>query len=166
MGVAVRRTVSRRGVLALATLLVAVPALAQVGVLPPPTDTMENESAPGKPLDWRATQVNRCADGKGGFVLRDTPCPTSPPDAASAAGDVAELTSLPLRPLPNARPAPAPETAVQGFFARGLLNGSWKLALLVLFGYFAVRLARALHGRLDERRAAAENQRSEPRRAR
>jgi hypothetical protein len=154
------KTVSARAALALFTLLAAVPALAQVAVLPPPTDTMENESPPPKPtLDWRATQVNRCADGKGGFVLRDTPCTTAPGDAASAAGDVAELTSLPPRPLPNALPAPAPETAGQGFFARGLLNGAWKLALLVLVGYFGVRLARALLGRIDDRRAAEESRR-------
>jgi hypothetical protein len=149
-------------------LFAALPALAQVGLLPAPTDTMENESA-AKPrtIEPRATQVNRCADGKGGFVLRDTPCPTLPADAASAVVDITELSSLPPPPV-SAAPPPAAtdETASQGLFMRGLRHGAWKLALLVLACYVVARLIRAMHARLQLRREFAESQRHGLRRSR
>jgi hypothetical protein len=157
-----------RSTVALLLLLAAAPATAQVTLLPPPTDTMENDSAAQqRTIDLRATQVNRCADAKGGFVLRDTPCPTVPADAASAVVDITELSSLPPRSAsPTAPPAATDETATPGVFMRGLRNGAWKLALLVLACYAVVRMTRAMHARLRYRREFAESQRQGLRRTR
>jgi hypothetical protein len=146
--------------IALSLLLVALPVLARGPALPEIVDPTENDT-PAKPaeLNWRATQVNRCANAKGGVALQDTPCAPVAADAASAAPEVAELTSLPPRDLARATHAVAPEAETRSWI-RGALNGAWKLGLLVLAGYALFRSARALRERLEYRRAFARDTRT------
>ena len=142
---------------ALSLLLVAMPAIGKGSTLPELVDPTESD-APAKPaeLNWRATQVNRCANANGNVVLQDTPCAPAAADAASAVSDVADLSSLPPRALANAPGPVAPEAQTRGW-ARGVLNGAWKLGLLLLLGYALFRAARALRERLEYRRAFAQD---------
>jgi hypothetical protein len=133
--------------------------------MPEIVDPTEGETAAKTPtLNWHATQVNRCADGKGGFRLQDTPC--APPAAAVAAAsapteaEITDLAALPPRPRVNAVPAPAAASTGTDFLTRGLLNGAWKLALLVLVLYLAFRFVRTLSARRAFEREYAESQRS------
>ena len=141
----------------LSLLLLAMPALGKGPALPELVDPTESD-APAKPaeLNVRATQVNRCANAKGDVVLQDTPCAPVAADAASAAPEVAELSSLPPRALANAPRPVAPEAETRGW-SRGVLNGAWKLGLLLLAGYALFRAARALRERLEYRRAFAQD---------
>ena len=141
----------------LSLLLLAMPALGKGPTLPELVDPTENDT-PAKPaeLNWRATQVNRCANAKGGVALQDTPCAPVAADASSAAAEVVDLSALPPRALANA-PQPGAPAAQGRSWTRGVLNGAWKLGLLLLASYALFRAVRALRERLEYRRAFAQD---------
>jgi hypothetical protein len=130
-------------------LFVALPAVGQIIFLPNDSDTKEQESTKKPPPpEFRALQINRCPDAKGGIVLQDLPCkPAEPPRQAKAAAadpapDVIELAALTPRARAEASPALLPDTQPRGL-GKGLFDGSWKLGLLVLACYVLFRVGRA-----------------------
>jgi hypothetical protein len=124
-------------------LLAAAPAFARDDPLPSSREPDDRETPAAPPiLDLRATQVNRCADANGKVTFQGTPCFASPASAAGAAQDVVELSSLPPRPRADA-PRAAPQDASTGGFTRNLVNGAWKLGLLVAACYVLVRAVRS-----------------------
>jgi hypothetical protein len=140
-------------------LLAATPALAQVRggpeahILRNAPATEEEAPATAPPVNLRPTQLLRCPDGKGGILLQDTPCKPPPaPTAATAAAvpEVTDLSVLPPRPQAEA-PAPRVDDGAQSRWTRGLINGSWKVALLLLGGYALYRLARYARERFQQR---------------
>ena len=141
--------------IALLILLATMPVLGRERLSPyPPAYAPEalddGTETPAKPatLDWRATQVNRCADVNGKVKLQDTPCrpaevgAASVAAAASTATEVVDLASLEPRPLTRPSHNPVPETETNSF-AKRLLGGAWKLGLLLLACYAIFRLIRA-----------------------
>ncbi|MGZ5156218.1 MAG: hypothetical protein ACXWJA_07445 [Caldimonas sp.] len=152
---------------ALSILLVGLPAAAQIQI-PRHIAVPAEEESPTAPreINVRATHVNRCLDAKGGIVLQDGPClPTPAPAASVAAGDVVELSSLAPRPRAEAASAAGEDTAT-GRLAKGLINGSWKLALLVLACYGLFRLARVWRDRHRVRQLPVDSGMRGPRRVR
>jgi len=128
------------------TLLISIamaPALAQTHSLSPAQAADPDPAAPARPptVQFRATQINRCPDPRGNVILQDTPCTPVRADAAGVTTEVIELSSLAARPPANASPATAQDTEA-GALSKGLINGSWKLALLVLACYILVRVLR------------------------
>ena len=141
--------------IAFLVLLATMPALGRERLSPyPPAYAPEalddGTETPAKPatLDWRATQVNRCADVNGKVKLQDTPCrpvgigAASVAAAASTATEVVDLAALEPRPLARSSHDPVPQTEPNSF-AKRLLGGAWKLGLLLLAGYAVLRLIRA-----------------------
>ncbi len=149
----------RRALVALA-LIAATPVLAQIRAVPEahilrnaPPGTEEEPTAVAPPVNLRPTQLLRCPDGKGGITLQDTPCKADSATAGAAAiatlPEVTDLSALPPRPkveAPTPLAAEAPNRWVQG-----LLNGSWKLALLLAGCYALFRLFRYGRDRFQER---------------
>jgi len=102
----------------LGTLLVAaMPAWAQIHALPKdhilrngPGGTEEEAVQTPPPVNLRPTQLLRCPDGKGGFLMQDTPCRTAAESNGAAPAPVAEvvdLSALPPRPqVAEATPRP------------------------------------------------------------
>jgi len=129
-----------------------------------PSDGIELD-APAKPrdLDVRATQINRCPDGRGGLRLQDRPCaPVETPVAAAAAtasaaagqGDVIDLSALPPRVASGQGGVPTTATAATGEkpgLLRSMRDGALKLVALVVALYVVWRLARWLRTWLGER---------------
>lgn len=148
----------------LSILLVAMPAGARDIILKLPPEPTEEE-APTKPstLNLRATQVIRCVDARGNLILQDVPCTPVAAKGPSAAPEVIELSSLAPRPAADLPPTVPQEPGMSGF-TKGLLNGAWKLALLVLACYAAVRVIRAGRDRYRDRYPPAEARRRGPRR--
>jgi hypothetical protein len=128
----------------LSILLAAMPVAAQDELLQALPEAAQRDS-PAKPptLVWRATQVNRCAKAKGALALQDRPCAPPPAETATATAGVADLSSITPRPPATVTRPTVPDTATPGF-TKGLLNGAWKLALLVLACYFLWRALQAM----------------------
>lgn len=132
--------------LAIASLILfsTLPALAQIVFLPTEPKATEDSAAKVPAPTVRATQINHCPDGKGGVQLQDLPCTpaSAPASKTSAANEVVELGAL--EPRPPADPVRAtrqdPETRS---VTKGLIDGAWKLGLLLLACYLLVRLVRA-----------------------
>jgi len=111
----------------------------------------------------RATQINRCPDGRGGLRLQDRPCaPVETPVAAAAAtasaaagqGDVIDLSALPPRVASGQGGVPTTATAATGEkpgLLRSMRDGALKLVALVVALYVVWRLARWLRTWLGER---------------
>ena len=150
------------------------PAYAVNGVglrVPEPSDGMEHD-APAKPrdLDVRATQINRCPDGRGGVRLQDRPCaPIETPEPAAVAttasaavgqGDVIDLSALPPRvALPDGAvrtSATAAERSDKPGMLRSVRDGALKLVAFVVALFIVWRLARRLRAWLEERPTKAE----------
>lgn len=151
--------------LVLAGLVAAGPAFAVNIMLKGPPETAE-ESSPARPptIDLKHTQVIRCVDAKGNLILQGGPClPTAAEAASAAAPEVIDLAALPPRPTATVAPA-VPQEPEMGLFAKGALNGAWKLGLLVLVCYGLWRIARALRDRYQEREVRVETRRHRPRR--
>ena len=162
-------------VLALA-LIVATPALAQIRAVseahilrnaPPGTEEETPQAVPRVYL--RPTQLLRCPDGKGGITLQDTPCKpasaTAGTTAIPAVPEVTDLAALPPRPQVEA-PAPRAEEGPPNRWTQGLLNGAWKLGLLLAGCYGLFRLARYARDRFQDRFPPPEVQSRIPRRVR
>jgi hypothetical protein len=151
--------------LALLLLMSALSAAAQTIVIREgPRGGHEGDDEPGTTRPQAAPQprailVNRCVDARGTVVLSDLPCgpaaaaPASAavPAAASAVeAEVVELSALEARPPREAPSRGAPEAPMSAFL-RGLLNGAWKLALLVVGLYALYRGVRHARDRYRER---------------
>jgi hypothetical protein len=150
-----------KSVLIACALLAALPALAQIRAIPEkhilrnaPPGTEEETPAVAPPVNLRPTQLLRCPDGKGGISLQDTPCkpPSATPGVASAAvpPEVIDLAALPPRPQAEA-PAPLGDEGAPSRLTKGVLNGAWKLALLLAGAYGLFRLARYARDRFQDR---------------
>ena len=151
----------------LAALLAAMPALAVNIILKEGTpDSAEDQTAArSTTIDLKHTQVIRCVDAKGNLILQGGPClPTAAAAAASAAPEVIDLSALPPRPSAVGVSRTVPQEPEMSPFARGALNGAWKLALIVLACYGLWRIARALRDRYQEREVRTETRRQQPRR--
>jgi hypothetical protein len=133
-------------------LVVATSAGAQIRHVLPKDHALRDgppgEEAPqnAAPVNLRPTQLLRCPDGKGGFLMQDTPCkePTAPAGVAPApVGEVTDLSALPPRqPVAEAPPPRVEPTSSR--WTKGLL-GAGKLALIlaaVYAVYWVVRYAR------------------------
>lgn len=155
--------------IALAVLLAAGPAGALNIILKEGPAPGEDE-APGKPavVNVRPTQVLHCVDAKGNLVLQDVPCtpvaPVAAAVAASPAPEVIDLSSLAPRPAVVTVARVAPQEPEMGLYAKGFLNGAWKLALIVVVCYGLWRIVRAARDRHLERSARTETRRHQPRR--
>lgn len=150
--------------------LAAAGAPAQMVRLPPPSAT--GQPAEGHetvalppPLNLRPTQIIRCNDARGNVILQDVPCKPVSAQSASAAADVVELSALESRPPAATLPAPAPEAEARSV-ARGMLDGSWKLALFVLACYLLYRGARIARDAWREKFPAPAPRSQGPRRVR
>lgn len=127
-----------------------------------PGEGMEHE-APAKPRDLnvRATQINRCPDGRGGVRLQDRPCdPVETPVAAAAAatasaaaapGDVIDLSVLPSRAQSVATNSATAGESEKPSLLRSMRDGALKLVAVVVALYALWRLARWLRERLGQR---------------
>ena len=151
---------------ALAVLLAAAPAAALNIVLKDgPAPAEEEASSKAVPaINLRPTQVIRCVDAKGNLVLQDIPCKPVEAGAASAVAEVTELSTLAPRPAAASAARPAPQEPEMGIYAKGFLNGAWKLGLLAMVGYGLWRIARATRDRYREKYARVETRRHRPRR--
>ena len=150
-----------RVVLVALALTAAMPAFAQFRAIPEkhilrnaPPGTEEETPAVAPPVNLRPTQLLRCADGKGGISLQDTPCkpPSATPGVASSAvpPEVIDLAALPPRPQVEAPFTPG-DDAAQSRWTKGMLNGAWKLALLLAGCYGLYRLVRFARDRFQDR---------------
>ena len=142
-------------------LTAAMPAFAQIRAIPEkhilrnaPPGTEEETPAVAPPVNLRPTQLLRCPDGKGGISLQDTPCkpPPATPGVASPAAPpvVIDLAALPPRPQVEAPLTPGDDGA-QRRWTKGMLNGAWKLALLLAGCYGLYRLVRYARDRFQDR---------------
>lgn len=152
--------------IALVALLAAAPAVALNIVLKDRPAPVEEEAlakaAPASNL--RPTQVIRCADAKGNLVLQDIPRKPVEAGAASAVAEVTDLSALVPRPAAASAARPAPQEPEMGIYAKGFLNGAWKLGLLSMVGYGLWRIARATRDHYREKYARVETRRHRPRR--
>lgn len=152
-------------VIALAALLAAAPVVALNIVLKDGAAPGEEEAPAKAPVgNLKPTQVIRCVDAKGNLVLQDFPCKPVDAAAASAAAEVTDLSALAPRPAAASAPRIAPQEPEMGIYARGFLNGAWKLGLLAMVGYGLWRIALATRDRYRERSIRAETRRHRPRR--
>jgi len=132
---------------------------------PGPSDGLEHESSVKPPdLGVRATQINRCPDGRGGTRLQDRPCTpvemavdaavAATASAAAGQGDVIDLSALPRRVAPADGAAPSSATAAESekpSALRSMRDGALKLVAFVVVLYALWRLARWLRAWLGER---------------
>ena len=154
------------------TLLVAaMPAWAQILLLPKDHALRDGpgEEAVQKPppVNLRPTQLLRCPDGKGGFLMQDTPCRTAPEATGAAPAPVAEvveLSALPPRP-PVADATPRRVEEPPNRWTKALLGGA-KLALILAAVYVVYRLGRYARDRFRQRFGAPEPMSAAPRRIR
>ena len=158
----------------LGTLLVAaMPAWAQIHALPKdhilrngPGGTEEEAVQTPPPVNLRPTQLLRCPDGKGGFLMQDTPCRTAAESNGAAPAPVAEvvdLSALPPRPQvaeATPRPVEAPSRWSKALFGGG------KLALILAAVYAVYRLVRYARDRFRQRFGEPEPMSAAPRRIR
>ena len=142
-----------RAAVAFAGLLAMTLAGAQ-GLRPPmPTEALSAESSVKAPqIDLRATQINRCSDGRSGIVLQDSPC--SPP-AASAAAEAIEMSALTPRPPPD--PARTASTEAPASVPKWLVTLGWKLCVIALVVFVLWRAVGALRERKRYRETAADS---------
>lgn len=157
-------------VIALSILLAVLPAAAQIQIprKAPPPAAEEESPARTRELNLRANQVNRCLDAKGSIVLQDSPCAPTPAPAKAAShatGEVIELSAMTPRERADAPVAAADDGATDRLLT-GFLNGSWKLALLLIACYGLFRLARAGRERYRDRQAPLDTGIRGPRRVR
>jgi len=156
--------------------LAAMPAMAQIRAHPEanilrnaPAGAEEETPAVAPPVNLRPTQLLRCPDGKGGVTLQDTPCrpATAPPGVAATASapEVIDLSRLEPRPQVEAR-APRLEDPAANRWAKSMLYGAGKLALLLAVIYAVYRLGRYARDRFQERFGAPEMPSRVPRRIR
>jgi hypothetical protein len=150
-----------RVVLVAWAVIAAMPAFAQIRAIPEqhilrsaPPGTEEETPAVVPPVNLRPTQLLRCPDGKGGISLQDTPCkpPNATPGVASAAAlpEVIDLSAL--RPRPQAEaPLSLADDGSQSRWTKGVLNGAWKLAALLVACYGLYRLVRFARDRFRDR---------------
>ena len=157
-------------------LIAAAPALAQIRALPEthilrnaPSTIEEDAPAVAAPVNLRPSQLLRCADGKGGISLQDTPCkpPNATPGPASVATlpEVTDLSALAPRQRVEA-PAAVVDDGATSRRTQGMLNGAGKLALLLAGCYGLFRLARYARDRFQDRFPPPEVQSRIPRRVR
>jgi hypothetical protein len=157
-------------------LLAAAPALAQIRAMPEahilrnaPPDTEAETPVVAPPVNLRPTQLLRCADGKGGIVLQDTPCKPATPAAGAAPASVPEVIDLAqLQPRPQAE-APPPRTAEDegaSRWTKGMLYGAGKLALLLAAVYALFRAGLYARDRYQARFPAPDPRDRVPRRVR
>jgi len=150
-----------RPVLFALAMIAAAPALAQIRAVSEahilrnaPSTIEEDAPAVAPPVNLRPTQLLRCPDGKGGISLQDTPCKpanaTVGPATLATAPEVTDLSALAPRPKVEA-PTPVADNGATNRWTKGLLNGSWKVALLLAGGYGLFRLARYVRDRFQAR---------------
>lgn len=124
-------------------LFATLPAFAQIVFLPAEPKTTDESAAKSPAPTVRATQINRCPDGKRGVQLQDLPCSPAPAREASAAPEIVELHALEPRPPADLPGVIRQDAEARGGLMKGLIDGSWKLGLLVLACYLLVRLVQA-----------------------
>lgn len=149
-----RFLLARAAAFSLVLVVLTGASVAREIVLPPPTDGMESEAA-ARPRehDFKATHVNRCRGADGVVVLQDTPCLPVAPASATTANAVNEVTELSaLQPRPVASVAAARDSLPSRSLTSGMLDGAWKLGLLVLAGYLILRGAGSARAFLRQRR--------------
>jgi hypothetical protein len=150
-------------------LVAAMPAWAQIHLLPK-DHVLRNgpeEEAVQKPppVNLRPTQLLRCPDGKGGFLMQDTPCRTAPEAKGATPAPVAEvvdLSALPPRPL-VAEATPRRVEDAPSRWTKALLGGG-KLALILAAVYVVYRIGRYARDRFRQRFGEPEPMRAAPRR--
>ncbi len=107
-------------------------------------DTETKSAAPT--VEFRANQINRCADASGRVKLQDTPClptPTSPAavGAAASASDVVDLSALPPRSI-DKEAAPSRRDTGSANLGSLALSLAWKVALFLAVAYAVFRMIR------------------------
>jgi len=151
-------------------LVAATHAGAQIHLLPkdhPLRDGPEGEAAKAAPpVNLRPTQLLRCPDGKGGFLMQDTPCRTATEPAGAAPAPTSEVVELSALPPRQAVEAPARRVEeAQSRWTKGLLGGA-KLALILAALYVVYRLGRYARDRFRQRYGEPELTAAAPRRVR